>query len=156
MGRILAELKLADELNINMDEITKDKYNTTDIIKVTFVYKSKKIETKYNLINKKIHLYELSKQSDESIADVLRRDLENLTYIMKKNQGLYDDGDDSLLMTLTSKSDHEKYMKELKRKKKAIDERQKKFMEEIKIPSSKEMEHPQPATFENKFYNDVN
>ncbi len=56
---------------------------------------------------------------------------------------------------MTSKPYHEKYMKELKRKKKAIDDRYKKFMEEIKIPSSKEMQHPQPATFETKFYNKV-
>ena len=100
MGRVLTELKLADELNINTDEITKDKYNTTDIIKVTFIYSSKKIETKYDVLNKKINLYELSKQGDESIAEILKRDLENLTYIMKKNQGLYDDGDDSLLMVI--------------------------------------------------------
>lgn len=46
-------------------------------------------------------------------------------------------------------------MKELKRKKKAIDERYKKFMNEIKLPSNREMAHPQPATFEKTFFKEV-
>lgn len=46
-------------------------------------------------------------------------------------------------------------MKELKRKKKAIDSRYKQFMNETKLPTTKEMEHPQPATFETKFFNEV-
>lgn len=59
------------------------------------------------------------------------------------------------MKTLTSKPDHDKYMKELKRKKKAIDSRYKQFMNETKLPTTKEMEHPQPATFETKFFNEV-
>ena len=58
----------------------------------------KKVETKFDLTQKKIDLYDLSKQSDDTVAEILKKDLENLRYIMK-NKGLkYDDGDDSLLM----------------------------------------------------------
>ncbi len=55
------------------------------------------MQTKFDLTQKKIDLYEQIKQSDETVAEILKKDLENLTYIMKNNVLKYDDGDDSLL-----------------------------------------------------------
>lgn len=56
------------------------------------------MQTKFDLIQKKIDLYDLSKQNDQNIAETLKKDLENLSYIMKNNGLKYDDGDDSILM----------------------------------------------------------
>lgn len=56
------------------------------------------MQTKFDLTQKKIDLYEQIKQNDETVAEILKKDLENLTYIRKNNVLKYDDGDDSLLM----------------------------------------------------------
>lgn len=40
--------------------------------------------------------------SNQSIGEVLRKDLEELTYIMRKNQGIRYDDDDTLLMVFFS------------------------------------------------------
>jgi hypothetical protein len=44
-------------------------------------------------------------------------------------------------------------MSEIKKKIKAIDDRYRNFLDEIKLPVHDEFEHPQPATFEFNFYN---
>lgn len=63
--------------------------------------KKLQVETKFDLINRKPDLYELSKLEDKSIAEILKKDLDNLSYVMRKNQGIkYDDEDDSLLMVI--------------------------------------------------------
>lgn len=46
-------------------------------------------------------------------------------------------------------------MRDIKKKIRAIDQRYKNFLEEIKLPIHDEYEHPQPATFEFNFYNNV-
>ncbi len=57
-----------------------------------------------------------------------------------------------------SKPDHKQRLKEIKKKIKIIDDRYKNFLEEIKLPlvQNKGDNHPQPATFEKMFYNNVN
>jgi len=56
-----------------------------------------------------------------------------------------------------SKPDHKQRMKDIKKKMKIIDKRYENFLEEIKLPLVKSIEqHPQPATFEAPFFNNVN
>ena len=53
-----------------------------------------------------------------------------------------------------SKPDHKGRMKEIKKKMKIIDDRYKKFMDDIKFPLEKG-EYVQPSTFETNFFNNV-
>jgi hypothetical protein len=55
-----------------------------------------------------------------------------------------------------SKPDHKQRMKDIKTKMRTIDKRYENFLEEIKLPVVKSIEqHPQPATFETPFFNNV-
>ena len=133
-----------------MAKISKEKHNTTDIIKVTFIYGlNVRLEKEKD---KKINMQDLKKYDAKSIAIKLKHDLENLAW-NNKIKGV--NNEDSLLMTLTSKPDHPKIMANIKSKINAIDNRYKNFLEEIKLPVHDQFEHPQPATFEFNFYNNV-
>ena len=71
------------------------------ILNKKLLSKKLQVETKFDLINRNPDLYELSKLEDKSIAEILKKDLEDLSYVMRKNQGIkYDDEDDSLLMVI--------------------------------------------------------
>lgn len=133
-----------------MAKISKEKYNTTDIVKVTFIYGVNVRLQKEK--EKKINMRDLSKYDARNVAIKLKKDLDNLTW-NNKVKGV--DNEDSLLMTLTSKPDHSQIMANIKSKIRAIDNRYKNFLEEIKLPVHDEYEHPQPATYEFNFYNNV-
>jgi hypothetical protein len=126
-------------------------------------------------LNQKLDLKELSTHNDKTIAQKLKQDLENLTWMIQRKEMKHDQDDDALLMVLTfylikikqicikfnlnaktlmSKPDHKGRMKEIKKKMKIIDDRYKKFMDDIKIPLEKG-EYAQPSTFETNFFNNV-
>ena len=130
------------------------------IVLFIFVIISSKLDSRKSAgINEKINLNELSKQSDKLVAKQLKEDLENLTWMIQRKEFLKSDvdSDEALLMTLMSKPDHKQRMRDIKNKMKIIDKRYENFLEEIKLPLVKSIEqHPQPATFETMFFNNVN
>lgn len=91
--------KLVDELNIDINEISGEKYNTTDMIKITFVHGLQvKVE---NEKKKKINLGDLSECDAKSAALKLKDDLETL-----KTDGYLKgtDNEDALLMVKSFES----------------------------------------------------
>ncbi len=149
---MLAYPKLAAELNIDMGEVAQERFKTTDAIKVTFVHGLRvRVE---NEKSPKMRVADLSNCDARTVAQRLKEDLEALA-ARGCLQGGEGKNDDALLMTLTSKPNHDEYMKSLQAKADAIDERYQNFLEEIKLPVHDAYEHPQPATFEFNFYNNV-
>ena len=80
-------------MNIDIAEISHERYCTTDVIKVTFVHGLRvKVE---NEKNKKVTVSDLSRCDSKAVALKLKMDLETLT----KNGYLKEtDNEDSLLM----------------------------------------------------------
>ncbi len=130
-----------------------EKYKTTDVIKFTYIHGLQvRVE---NEKNNSLKIADLSHCDAKTVAKKLKEDLKLLGEQGRFKQKIEDKNDDALLMTLTSKPNHKEYMMSLQTKINAIDERYQNFLEEIKLPIHDEYEHPQPATFEFNFYNNV-
>jgi hypothetical protein len=95
----LHEITLADELNIDIKQVTQDKSKTTDLLRVTFKL-GLQVKQKLDGVNRKINLKELSKQNEKSVAKQLKEDLENLTWMIQRKDFLKNDvdSDEALLM----------------------------------------------------------
>jgi len=113
----LNELMLSTELNLNVDEIIKDRFKTTDLIQIKFSFKFKvfSFKSKYQvLINKqneiiikvdakseglktKINMNQLNNLSDNEVKEKLKKDLENLIWNSKPEKV---EKDEALLMVI--------------------------------------------------------
>ena len=88
---------LAEDLNIDINTIIKDKNKTTDLIKFTFYY-GMHIDIK-NEKTENINIYGLSKMEPELITLKLKQDLKDLAQIKKKSENFNSKNvDDALLM----------------------------------------------------------
>lgn len=151
----LKETSLAEELNLDKKKIKMDKYKTTDYVKIRLYY-GVRVGLGDDSYNKRIDMYELSKQDDKQIALKLKQDLENLTIELRRKETLKENEDEPLLMTLMSKPNLSRRMQEIKDKIRIMNKRERQFMEEIKLPLVEEKEHhAQPSTIETKFFNNV-
>lgn len=90
---VLEYAKLADELNIDVHEISQERFKTTDMIRITFVHGLHvRVE---NEKNKKLRLTDLKDEDPKVIAVKLKQDLDTLItngYLKGENN------EDTLLM----------------------------------------------------------
>lgn len=148
MSDMSRDQDLSQELGINKEKVKRDRFKTTDAVSVRFFKGQKTSAT-----SKKLTFNELV-SNQASIAQKLRKDLEELTWASKiKEKSEFDDN--LILMTLTSKPDHKKRIREVKEKMRAIDKRMQKFKEEIMLPVVKKPEHVQPNTIETNYFKNV-
>lgn len=139
----IRESKLDEEFDPDKKKNTQNKYKTTDTIKCNFRFGLKQIDDKLNAINAE----NISKQDSVTVAKALKEDLYNLTWTMNKsflkNYKSKEEASD-LLMTLMSRPDQAERIKDIQNRIRIIDEKNRKFREEIKLARKKESErHPQ-------------
>lgn len=73
---VLEYAKLADELNIDMNEISRERFKTTDMIRITFIHGLQvRVE---NEKNKRLRITDLKDEDPKAVAVKLKQDLDTL------------------------------------------------------------------------------
>lgn len=95
---VLEYAKLADELNIDVNEISQERFKTTDMIRITFIHGLHvRVE---NEKNKRLRITDLKDEDPKAIAVKLKQDLDTLItngYLKGENN------EDTLLMVSFNK-----------------------------------------------------
>ena len=92
------EITLAEELNIDIVAVTTDRFKTTDSMTFSIPFPNRRKDSQNNTLEESVNLLQLSEQSDFHIANKLRKDLENLTWMLNNPRKIQPTEDSEILM----------------------------------------------------------